>query len=324
MIRAVLRRLAGRGTSAKLLVLAYHKLLPDDHGSGFRGTLESEFAAQLEWIRTHFDVLPLQEGIAACRAGRIVRPSVCITFDDGYALQRSIGAGALERAGLPATFFITSGHLGDRILWNDLLYLFARGAGPREWTDLAAQLPRPASDRRGSPLESLESAIKYLPIAEREPVLGYLRERIGDPPTEPLMMSHADVRDLAVRGFDIGAHTVSHPILRLESPDVARSQMEDDVEAVSRIIARPVRAFAFPNGKPGTDYDGGHPVVLARCGIDVALTSALGHFAPGRDPLQVARVALDGVARHSFLRAVRRAYHAGNLITESRGYETSR
>lgn len=43
------------------------------------------FAQQMGLLAQNFVVLPLREGVARLRQGRLPARAVCITFDDGYA-----------------------------------------------------------------------------------------------------------------------------------------------------------------------------------------------------------------------------------------------
>jgi peptidoglycan/xylan/chitin deacetylase (PgdA/CDA1 family) len=56
------------------------------------------------------------------------------------------------------------------------------------------------------------------------------------------------VRELAAAGFEIGAHTHTHPTLTHESDDVALAEIRNSRDVLSRILGRPPRSFAYPRG----------------------------------------------------------------------------
>ena len=69
------------------------------------------------------------------------------------------------------------------------------------------------------------------------------------------MMTSAQVKAMRQAGMQIGAHTVSHPILvRLMDPE-ARQQIGDSKRFLEDLLGERVGLFAYPNGKPG-GFDG--------------------------------------------------------------------
>ncbi len=70
-----------------------------------------EFSAYLDFFTAHFRVVPLAELIERLAGGRSLAGLLAITFDDGYRDNHELAAPELERRGLPATFFITTGFI---------------------------------------------------------------------------------------------------------------------------------------------------------------------------------------------------------------------
>ena len=73
----------------------------------------------MRWIRSWFNVLPLALAVERLRQGDLPARALAITFDDGYADNAEVAAPILERLGLPATFFVTTGFLQGGCMWND-------------------------------------------------------------------------------------------------------------------------------------------------------------------------------------------------------------
>ena len=73
------------------------------------------FAQQCDILRRRCEIVPL-------RAATGARRQVAITFDDGYADNNREACSILAAAGLPATFFITAGRIGERgeVWWDRL------------------------------------------------------------------------------------------------------------------------------------------------------------------------------------------------------------
>jgi peptidoglycan/xylan/chitin deacetylase (PgdA/CDA1 family) len=183
------------------------------------------------------------------------RPFCLLTFDDGKRSNYTQTARELERLGMPAVFYVTTQFLADGIpLWFD------------RYEALVAAL--------GHPPAGLEPAtIKLLPLAAIEERMdracaehGVSLDLHGDT-IQP--MSWDDARDLARRGFTIGAHSRRHAVLTCEAEDEARQDIEQSIAAVSAEIGAPCPTFAFPNGN--------YTHALARhaldCGVRTVMTT---------------------------------------------------
>jgi peptidoglycan/xylan/chitin deacetylase (PgdA/CDA1 family) len=101
------RRVGGR-----TVALCYHSVST----VGTRAsTEEALFRSHLSWIAEHCRVVPFAELPRIARRPDGSRPTVAITFDDGYEDNHRYALPALADLGLTATFFITSGLIdGDR------------------------------------------------------------------------------------------------------------------------------------------------------------------------------------------------------------------
>jgi peptidoglycan/xylan/chitin deacetylase (PgdA/CDA1 family) len=60
------------------------------------------------------------------------------------------------------------------------------------------------------------------------------------------MMTEDELRALAAAGFELGAHTVSHPDLSTLEFDACLDEMIRSRDALERITGQPVRTFAYP------------------------------------------------------------------------------
>ncbi len=74
-------------------------------------------------------------------------------------------------------------------------------------------------------------------------------------------------------GIEIGAHTARHPILSHASAAEQRAEIADSRTALERWTGSKVRAFAYPNGRPGVDYDATTTAILDELGFDFSFTT---------------------------------------------------
>ncbi len=293
VVRTAASALAGRGRGASLLVLIFHRVLPEPDPVLPDEPDAARFTAIVELIRGCFTPLPLREAVARLREGTLPPRAACITFDDGYANNCEIARPILVERGVPATVFVAPGFLDGGRMFNDTVIETVRRA-PADFDLRGLGLGRHAltdARARRSTIEALLEQLKYLPIEERLQRIADVADAAGVQLPDDLMMTRAQVRTLHLAGIEIGAHTVDHPILASVADDVAETQIRASRRQLEEMIGAPVRSFAYPNGKPHRDYLAKHVAMARAAGFELALSTAWGSATAQSDPFQVPRVA---------------------------------
>lgn len=313
LLRCLTRVLTARRARRNLLILMFHRVLPSPDVLRPQDIAAETFAWQLRVLAAQFDILPLPAALAALDSGTLKRPSLSITFDDGYADNHDVALPILRELGLEATFFVSSGFLDGRIMWNDAIIesLRAATAGGLDLGELG--LGRVVISDDASRLDAcgqLLAALKYRTPAERARAVDWLVARLGVRLPHSLMMSPDQVADLARRGMEIGGHTVSHPILTRLTIEEARAEMREDKRTLEATIGRPLRLFAYPNGKPGRDYARPHVELVRESGYAAAVTTGWGAVRKGADWFQLPRISTRGDNAYSLALRVARAFAA--------------
>ncbi len=67
-----------------------------------------DFARQLDWLQSNFDVVSLPEAQRRIRSATCEQPTISITFDDGYAENAEFAIPELARRSLTATYFVAT------------------------------------------------------------------------------------------------------------------------------------------------------------------------------------------------------------------------
>jgi peptidoglycan/xylan/chitin deacetylase (PgdA/CDA1 family) len=260
-------------TTGGTIILLYHRvaqLAHDPHGLAVR---PDRFAQHCDVLRRRCEVVPLDEMAPA-------RRQVVITFDDGYADNAGDARRILAEAGLPATFFITTGWLGQAVeaWWDRLAYLLldARTAaqaiettidGRRLWADLRSEQAR---DRAHMALFCRLRPLRPAAIAE---TLRAVATDLGVPDSARhthRWMTPDELRALAdTRGMHIGAHTVTHARLSGLPPEDQRTEIAASRADLERLLGRPVTAFSYPFGGPDAFNE-----ITRRCVQEAGFTMA--------------------------------------------------
>ncbi|VAX04305.1 Glycosyl transferase, family 2:Polysaccharide deacetylase [hydrothermal vent metagenome] len=286
-------RLMGLATTpSPLAILIYHRVLsqPDKLLGGDPDV--ATFDWQMALVARHFNVLPLPEAVARLRAGTLPAHALCITFDDGYADNHDNALPILQKHGLTATFFIATGFLDGGCMWNDriiesvrafegeTLSLETLGMGIHPTTTLA---------ERKKAIESIIGQTKYRPLDEREETSQRIQVISHSAVPNDLMMKHPQVKALSDARMEIGGHTVNHPILANCTEAQAWEEITNGKQYLEDLLGKPVRLFAYPNGKPGQDYLPEHPELLKSLGFDAAVSTVWGACMRETDPFQLHR-----------------------------------
>lgn len=295
MIRQCMALMSPAGARARLSVLIFHRVLPEPDPLFPDEIHARQFDTMCAWFRDWLQVLPLDEAVARLQAGTLPARAACITFDDGYADNHDIAMPILQRHGLTATFFVATGYLDGGCMWNDVLIESVRRTRNAVWDlsnllgdDLRAVPVATISDKQHA-IQGLIDRIKYLPVQQRSRLCADIAERVGVPVLADLMMRSEQVRAMDRGGMLVGAHTVSHPILARLGRDEAAHEILRSKQALENLLQKPVRTFAYPNGKPGTDYLPETVDIVRSLGFDAAVSTRWASSHGGTDVFQIPR-----------------------------------
>ena len=281
-----------RRRPGSVCILTYHRVLPAADPLLTQDPDIATFRWQMELLSRYFNVLPLHEAVAALATQHVPPRAVSITFDDGYASTHDLALPVLQEFGLPATVFVTSAYVGHDNMWNDrIVEAVRRFSG--DTLDLRAQgqgmLPCRSQSEKVLAAKQLTQAAKYLPQPVREELAESLEALTGSGERRALMLTPEMLRTLAANGVEIGAHSVSHPILANIDDAQARLEMIDSKAQLEAITGRPVRYFAYPNGKVGMDFDERHTRMAREAGYAAAFASSTLAATAHHDPYQIPR-----------------------------------
>lgn len=294
MLRLALGTASPAGARARLSILIFHRVLEQADPLFPQEIDAPRFDAICGWLARWFNVLPLDTAVQRLRSASLPSRALCITFDDGYADNHRTALPILRRHGLCATFFIATGFLDGGRMWNDTVVEAVRRTGePGLPIDAAAgidaALPLATAAERRQAIDTLLARIKYLGAVERERVVARIAALAAVALPDDLMLTSAQLRDLHRSGMQIGAHTVTHPILaRTTLPDAQR-EMEHSRTTLQDLLGAPVTLFAYPNGKPDQDYASEHARLVRELGFDAAVSTAWGVADRGTDLYQLPR-----------------------------------
>ena len=245
-----------------LRVLAYHRVLtlPDPRAFDFDLDLVStsveRFREQMVLLRRRFHPMRLEEVASAMDSGApLPANAVVVTFDDGYDDNYRFAFPILRELGVPATFFVSTGHIdsGRPYAYDWLVHMLLRARTRRLVVpELGMELPMPASrsERRRlahtalNRLKALDGASQAALIARLEQAWN-MPSGAGHADCRP--MSWHQLRQMHAAGFEIGSHGVHHRMLaKLPQAELeaelreSRATLERELGATASLISYPV------------------------------------------------------------------------------------
>lgn len=291
--------LSPAGARARLTVLIFHRVLREPDALFPDEVDAARFDELLGWAKSWFNVLPLDTAIRQLHDGSLPARAAALSFDDGYADNHDVALPLLQKHGLPCSFFVATGFLDGGRMWNDTLIesvrlsaksaLDLRGLQDGRGEDLGQHALGDTAGRRAA-LGKLIERVKYLPPEPRLVCVEAIAARAEVNPPDDLMMSSEQVRALGGAGMQIGAHTVSHPILAALDARQAADEIGRSRDALQALLGQRVGLFAYPNGKPGTDYlPDVHPAIVRELGFDAAVSTRWAAARRSDDVFQIPR-----------------------------------
>lgn len=299
-MKTLFNLLSPAGSRARLTVLIFHRVLPTPDPLQPDEMHAARFDEVLSWVKSWFQVLPLDEAARRLTEGRLPARAAALTFDDGYADNHDVALPLLRQYGLPCSFFVATGFLDGGRMWNDTVIESFRGSQLARWDlrglrDAAGQdlgvieLPSTLTARRGAMLRLIER-VKYLAPEARQACVDGIGQRAEAVLPADLMMRGEQVLALHRAGMQVGAHTVSHPILARVSRAEAADEIQRSRDVLQRLIGDRVSLFAYPNGKPGQDYlPDIHPRMVRELGFDAAVSTRWATATRQTDVFQIPR-----------------------------------
>jgi len=253
-------RLGRQFWSHSLTVLNYHRI--DDLARGdfdsFKPNVSAspvEFERQMKYLSRWFNLITIQD-LVQWLEGRQSLPSFAalITFDDGYLDNYKFAFPTLQKYGVGAIIYLTTGHVGtdQPFFWDLAAYCFFHtqrenvtfpNGNEQAWSSLM---------ERDQILKSWIEVLKAMPETEKQLVISRLPAQLNVSIPKDyfrnLMMTWDHVREMQNGGIAFGGHTVNHPILSRVALQTAKTEITLSKSTIEKETGVPVLSFAYPNG----------------------------------------------------------------------------
>lgn len=277
--------------NAKLQILIYHRVIESFDPLQPELVTKDIFEEQIRLLSKFHTILDLHEAIKLLDLNKLPAKSVCITFDDGYRDNHDVALPILKKYNVTATFFISTGFLGGRVMFNDRLLDYIRSYNSHHLDLSDFSLGHYHMDSLSSKYKvfyEILKKLKYLPYPDRVHILEEICDPI-DSTLAALMMRPHHIKNLYFNGMQIGAHTVNHPILTAMPLVQAKEEILQSKEELEQILQSKVNYFAYPNGKYQYDFNDDHVSWVKKCGFLGAVSTNWGTVSLNSDRFKLAR-----------------------------------
>lgn len=257
-----LNRLKREISHQYLIVFNYHRITPDVHGfasdfdDNIFGPTVSDFKHQMAFLRENAHIISIDDLKDILINGhKPSRPSVLITFDDGYKDNYDLALPVLREYGMPALFFIPTRNLMERRLgwWDEMSYIIKRASSGI--ISLGEPINREVvigEDRHKVKLE-LMGIMKTTPFLYFDKLIDTMAAATGvsRPPLKEQddeLMTLGELREMINLGMKIGSHTHSHNILANIDKDSQYFELTHSKEILEKQLGVSISAISYPVG----------------------------------------------------------------------------
>ena len=224
-------------TKAKGIIFCYHNLSIESQSDDvYLVHLNfSIFQKQILLLRKYFYFTKLSHFFSEMH--ELKKPLAVITFDDGYKGVLELGFPFLKKLNIPATVFICTDPTlrGVAYPW-DLL---------RRWAALKKGVEKEFIYKLNSLLLSIPGDKRWKIYKEM------FKEKLPEVMQElrPLYMSVSDIKCLLSEGWEVGAHTVSHPYLTEIADEQKKAEIAKCKQELEDLLGIEIPYFAYPAGR---------------------------------------------------------------------------
>jgi O-antigen/teichoic acid export membrane protein/peptidoglycan/xylan/chitin deacetylase (PgdA/CDA1 family) len=264
------------GRAHGCLVLTYHRVGTSE--SGFKTVPADAFRSHMRWLRDRCTIIHPDQLIDSARTSDRRKPSVLVTFDDGYCDFHDVAYPIMRELAIPSVNFISTHYTdtGD-LFWWDIIDLAVSASTRPQLTlpwDSAVSIPLTAEGRRRARLDA-RRWIKSRPHSELETTMQSLMDALGVRRSDLVcgrqVMTWDQIR--ATQEFTVfGAHTHTHPLLTRVGTDQLDYEVRTSRDRLRAELGQTPTMFAYPSGA----YSDEAKEIVRRHGFVVAFAANSG------------------------------------------------
>ncbi len=264
----------------------------------------SQLDKVINQLSKYYQFVSLQDAVDMVRGRKEVKPySIALTFDDGYRNNITHAQPILQRYGIKAAFYLTTGHIDRRApLWFDRLDFalqqfsadgmeFKIGAN-RVSIDSSSKSALSESFKKlrelakcmGNDLEMLKDLENIASFFESKSIRKI--DDIFESDHWSVLLTWEEIEKSYHEGICFGSHTVDHIRLEFVDREMVKKQLIMSKEMIENVTGQHCDHFCYPNGSFNNDV----AEIVKECGYLSAVTTVTGTNRVGDNPFTLRRI----------------------------------
>ena len=244
------------------------------------------FERTIEFLIANYKIITTDELYLLMNGKKRFKNIVHITIDDAHRSFYDIIFPILKKYNVPATLFVSPKIIEER---SNFWFQLDKGLDQEKMIQIISdEVKIPVSKLINIPYHYV---IKCMTIDRIYKILSEYYVKNNTPVITPQNISVDQLIEIEKSGLvTIGAHTLTHPILRNESDYVVDNEISDSINKLKLMLGRSVDYFAYPNGQPGLDFGQREIKILRNNNIKLAFAGEHRTFNWGSDTLCIPRI----------------------------------
>lgn len=213
-----------------------------------------DFKEQIRFLKQHFTFISLPEALEKAESGRSLQGYISLTTDDGFLENLTVVAPILQEEKIPACFFLLNDCIDNKsLMWRNKLACIYNTMGENRsgelMRDFAAQHDVPFPGKRDNILTWSRNAF---PMNRKESLTATLWEWAGMEPVRDFLDKYTpyltldQIKHLVDAGFNIGAHTNSHPVCSQLTFEELESEVIGSMLGIRSKTGMDITMFSYP------------------------------------------------------------------------------
>lgn len=246
------------------------------------------FEDTLDVIQDKFEIVPFSEIKKFYKGQSTAKNTVHLTVDDGHISTYTLIYPVLKERGLTASIFVSPKVISDR---TNFWYLESAEYDKQKLRECISEVLNLKIEKLNGFYP--RSVMKTLRLDQNWEVIELYREKFNESIRDCQYINPDQLIELEKSGvFDIGAHTMNHPILANENDRVSNFEISESVRMLSEMLGREVDTFAYPNGSPILDFGKREMNFAKDAGIKYAFSFLFKDLSRNDDLLSIPRYGL--------------------------------
>ncbi len=234
-----------------LRILVYHRIIPEGKSIS-PAVSRKNFLKQLEYLKKHYRVISLDEGIRRFKEKNLPPRTVCITFDDGYRDVFTEAFPCLKKFNLPFTLFLSSGLIEEgKLSWTEKINQAVENTTlsflKLSWKG-GISYPLRSFQEKKIFCEKIEEELLQVSPSLREKIMEEILSQTGESKSPSLMLNWDEIKKMWESGLlGLGSHSLTHPVMIYLSEEELKKEVVLSKKLIQEKISAPVKGFSYPS-----------------------------------------------------------------------------